>query len=69
LYSITDWLSGSGGTGETRIIFTPFPANRASCERQSRCPIGAGVGRACSNLLDTFAYLLEVSDELHLLLF
>jgi hypothetical protein len=35
----TDWLSGSGGTGETLHIIAPFLANRACAERQSRCPL------------------------------
>jgi hypothetical protein len=44
LTRFTEWLSGSGGTGETHIIFAPLLANRRCFERQSRCPTGAGVG-------------------------
>jgi hypothetical protein len=42
---LTEWLSGSGGTGETLHIIAPFLANRACTEWQSRCPTGAGVRR------------------------
>jgi hypothetical protein len=42
---LTDWLSGSGGIGETLHIIAPSLANRAYAERQSRYPTGAGVGR------------------------
>jgi hypothetical protein len=40
---LTDWLSGSGGIGETHIILAPLLENRASFERRNRCPTGAGV--------------------------
>ena len=41
----TEWLSGSGGTGETPQLLLRILANRACAERRSRCPTGAGVGR------------------------
>jgi len=43
-------LSGSGGTGETLLIFAPFLANRAGFERRSRCPL-AGVSRRWLDVL------------------
>jgi hypothetical protein len=41
---LTDWLSGSGGTGGTIHIIEPFLANHASFERQSRCPLEPVLG-------------------------
>jgi len=42
---LTDWLSGSGGTGETHIILAPFLANRACARAAEPLSAGAGVGR------------------------
>jgi hypothetical protein len=39
----TEWLSGSGGAGETPYQLLHILAKRACAERQSRCPTGAGV--------------------------
>jgi hypothetical protein len=50
----TEWLSGSGGVGETPYQLWHILANRACLERQSRCPTGAGV-RRCFGLESVLA--------------
>jgi hypothetical protein len=35
--SLNEWLSGSGGTGETLHSIAPFLENHACAKRQSRC--------------------------------
>jgi len=39
-----EWLSGSGGTGETLHIVAPFLVKHAVFKRRSRCSLGAGGG-------------------------
>jgi hypothetical protein len=45
----TEWLSGSGGTGETPSQLLHILAKHACAERRSRCPTGAGVGPVLQN--------------------
>jgi hypothetical protein len=42
--SPTEWLSGSGGTGETPQQLLHILAKRACAERRSRCPLEAVLG-------------------------
>ena len=48
--SLTDGLSGSGGTGETHFIFAPTPKRRCGRERRSRCPLEPVLGGIFSDL-------------------
>jgi hypothetical protein len=44
LGSPTEWLSGSGGTGETPYQLLHILAKRACVERRSRCPLEPVLG-------------------------
>jgi len=41
---LTEWLSGSGGAGETPQPLLHILANRACVERRSRCPLEPVLG-------------------------
>jgi hypothetical protein len=53
---LTEWLSGSGGAGETPLHNRATLAKRCGRERQSRCPLEPVLACACYARLLTFSH-------------
>ena len=50
---LTEWLSGGGGTGETRLNDCAFAGKpRPTKKRPSRCPLQPVLGRLCKTVLN-----------------